>query len=778
MFRMSMALIALPAAPGKSIYTPMPIWKHRFAYSFLLFFVFLLSACSGNGSAPVPEAAPGQETVAVPLPADTPLPVETTTAGPTAVPDVVATLEGAERVAWAFYRAWEGRDYLGMYRVLSHESQAAVDSRSFTSRYQEAMVTATVQTLQAALLASRLEGDQAHMTVRVTWQTAVAGEITRDHPLTLVYQQGRWGIVWHDGLILPELRAGQRLHLEYEAPPRADIYDVHGRPLAYQGTVVTLGVIPGRIADEDRLLAALSLALDLTPQEIKEIYAPARPDWYWPIADITGDVMQAHRDRLQPHIDAGLTTSERPARLYPAGSVTAHIVGYTGYIPAEQLAHYQAQGYRGDEQVGLAGIEAWGQSYLSGIGGALTIVGPGGERLATIQESESGQARPIYTTIDLDFQRAVVEALATAVNSHPESAAGTVVVLDVATGKVRAMASFPDYDPVVFDSLRLNAAAALGEVLRHPGRPLFNRATQGEYPPGSTFKIVTMAAALNSGLYTPASLYTSTGAWNRLGDSFIKYDWLEEGHGTLSLVEALAASCNSCFYDASFNLNQLDPYLLPQTARAFGFGAPSAIQGLPEAAGLIPDPAYKVSASGREWEPGDAVNMGIGQGDVLATPLQLARLLAAIANGGTLWRPTLIDRLGGGIDEAAEAWPVEAAAELPLTSEELEAVRAGLWGVTNSSLGTATERLPRLPVPVAGKTGTSETVGLPHSFFAGYAPAAPYTRRDGTLIEEPEIAVVVLMEHAGEGSEVAVPVFRRIVELYYGIAPLTRYPWQ
>jgi penicillin-binding protein 2 len=752
--------------------------KCRFTYLFLLFSAFLVSACGGNSSAPRPEVAAEQPTLATPLPTEPPPLLETLPPGPTAVPPPVATLEGAEAVAWAFYRAWEERDYPGMYRVLSPESQAAVDSRSFVSRYQEAMTTATVQSLQAALLASRLEDEQAHMTVRVTWQTAVAGEITRDHPLTLVYHQRRWGIVWHDGLILPELQAGRRLHLESQASPRANIYDVHGRLLAYQGTVVTLGVVPGQIADENGLLAALSRVLNRTPQEIKEIYAPARPDWYWPIADITGDVMQDHINHLRPHIGAGLTTSERPARLYPQGNLTSHIVGYTGFIPAEQLARYQALGYQGGEQVGLTGIEAWGESHLSGIGGTLTIVGPAGERLATIPESESSQALPIYLTIDLDFQRAVAEALAAAVNSHPESAAGTALVLDVATGKVLAMASFPTYDPVVFDSFRLNAAAALGEVLRHPGRPLFNRATQGEYPPGSTFKIVTMAAALNSGLYTPASEYTSTGSWNRLGDSFIKYDWLEGGHGTLNLVEALSASCNSCFYDVSFNLNQADPYLLPQTARAFGFGATGAIQGLPEAAGLIPDPAYKVSTTGRDWEAGDAVNMGIGQGDVLATPLQLARLLAAIANGGALWQATLIDRMGGSTDEAAEAWPTVATAELPLTVEELEAVRAGLWGVANSELGTATERFRRLPVPVAGKTGTTETIGLPHSFFAGYAPAAPYTRRDGTLIEEPEIAIVVLMEHAGEGSEVAAPVFRRIVELYYGITPPARYPWQ
>jgi penicillin-binding protein 2 len=739
----------------------------RFSRFLLLLFLLLGASCDRAPAIPLPQAANDRSTL-------TPLP------SPTAVPTATPVPGGAEGIGLAFYRAWEGKDYLGMYSVLSPQSQALVDSHAFVRLYEEVMGEATVQTLHARPLASRQDGDRAELNARVTWKTAVVGDVTRDYTMQLVYSQERWGVVWNESLILPELKGGQRLKLEYRIPSRANIYDVNGRALAYQGTAVTLGVVPGRITDEAGLLAALSPVLNKTPAEIKASYAAALPDWYWPIGDVASETIELHLDRLRPYFSAGLTTNERLTRIYPDGGVAPHIVGYSGVIPAERLDRYKAQGYRGDEQVGLAGVEAWGENYLSGIrGGVLTIVGAGGERVAIVQESAPRQARSIYTTLDREFQAAVEQALADAVASLPGSNAGSIVVMATDTGKIRAMASFPTSNPAVFDTVRTNAAADLNAVLNHPGRPLLNRATQGEYPPGSTFKIVTMAAGLASGLYTPESRYTSTGSWNRLGPNFIKYDWLlPGGHGTISLKQGLTVSCNSCFYDVGFNVNNLNIDLLPQVSRQFGLGAPAGIQGIAEAGGLIPDHQWKVATYGEGWAPGDAVNMAIGQGFVLVTPLQLTRVLAAVANGGTLFRPTLIDRIGSGGGAPEEQWPAEAVGELPLTFDHLEAIRDGLWRATNSPSGTATHQFQRLPVPIAGKTGTAETNGPPHAWFAGYAPAAPYTRSDGAVIEQPEIAIVVMMENAGQGSDIAAPIFRRIVELYYNVTPLTPYPWQ
>jgi penicillin-binding protein 2 len=340
------------------------------------------------------------------------------------------------------------------------------------------------------------------------------------------------------------------------------------------------------------------------------------------------------------------------------------------------------------------------------------------------------------------------------------------------------MASYPTYDPTIFDANRSDQAAALGTVLNDPRQPLVNRATQGAYPAGSVFKIVTFSAAVNSDLYTPDTRYTSTGTWNRLGDEFIKTDWRSGGHGTVSLRQALVVSCNSCFYDVGYNLDGADNTLLPRIARAFGLGQPTGIQGVAEWSGLIPDPEWKLSTRGEGWVTGDAVNMAIGQGDVQVTPLQMANILAAIANGGTLNQPTLIDHIGAGGGAPEEAWPLHVNGTLPLTAEQIEIIRASLWDVTHSPSGTATHRFGGLAVPVAGKTGTAEAPpGDSHAWFAGYAPAAPFTTADGRQVAGPEIAIAAILENAGEGSDVAAPLFRRVVELYYGIEP-TPFPWE
>jgi penicillin-binding protein 2 len=517
----------------------------------------------------------------------------------------------------------------------------------------------------------------------------------------------------------------------------------------------------------------------MTPEDILFLYASALPDWYVPIGDITGEVMQENYELLQPLLEAGLVTNDRLTRLYSDQGVAPHVIGYTGYIPAEEIDSYTAIGYRGDEQVGLAGIEKWGEKYLSGTrGGVLTVVGPSGEHIATIAESEPKQARNIFVSFDSQFQSAVENALAEAIESHPLAGAGSVVVLDTKSGAVRAMASYPDYDTAIFDGSRLNSETELLRVLNDPNYPLLNRAAQGEYPPGSIFKIITFSAAVGSGVYEPSTRYTSTGSWNKLGDTFVKYDWREGGHGTVSLRQALVVSCNSCFYDAGFNLDAVDPFIIPTTARQFGLDAPTDIVGIPENTGLIPDPEWKINNVGEGWVPGDSVNMAIGQGFVQVTPLQLARVIAAVANGGTLYRPTLIDRIGAGGGAPEENWPSEAQGELPISDENLLVVQESLRDVASSSSGTASHQFVRLPVPVAGKTGTAETViDVSHAWFIGYAPAESYTLFDGTVIEEPEIAVVVMIENSGEGSAVAAPIFRRIVELYYDITPVTPYPW-
>lgn len=705
----------------------------------------------------------------------TPTPLSTPTLAPTETP----VTEAAEGVARAYYRAWEDGDYAGMYSLLSPQSQALVDQETFVELYEGIAATVTLRSVQARPLAILQEGARAQGNVEVVWDTLLVGTISRQQTVNLAHSNGRWGVVWDESLILPEMEGGQQLYMDYRIPARANIYDAEGRAMAYQGTAVTLGVIPGEVEDEDGMLQAVSTVLGRDAAAIRGLYATALPNWRVPLGELSSEALQEHITLLQPYLENGLYTEQRTSRIYPENGVAPHVVGYVGAIPAEEIDSYREEGYRGDERVGRSGVEAWGEPYLRGQrGGVLTIIGPTGEYISTVAESEPQQARSIYLTIDMAFQQAVEEALAEAVTTAPGNGAGSAVVLDVDTGNVLAMASYPSYNPAVFDVTRPNAEAELSALLNAPGNPLVNRAVQGAYPSGSLFKVITFSAGMNSGLYTPDTTYTSVGSWRGLGDDFIKYDWNRGGHGTVTMRRAITVSCNSCFYDMGFNVNAYDPFFLPETARQYGLGSPTGIEGVAENPGLIPDPDWKMASGAGGWVPGDAVNMAIGQGDVQVTPLQMARVFAAYANGGTLYTPRLIDRIGAGGGTPEETWPVEESGQIPLSDAHLEALRGALREVATQSYGTASHRFFGLPVPVAGKTGTAEAPpNNPHAWFAGYAPAEPYTLADGTVITEPEIAVLVMLEHAGEGSTYAAPLFRRIIELYYGITPLTPYHW-
>ena len=739
--------------------------KGRILLFLFLLLIFILAACGADGFPAIQDA---YEEVTI-----TPTPVHTPEATPAPM------LEDAGGIGRAFYRAWEMGDLLGMYSLLSPQSQTLVASQDFIERYEDATTTANVQAITAQPLSLIQDGNNAEMGVRVTWKTAVFDDIIREFELPLVYQDGRWGILWDEGLILPELAGGNRVRLDMRVPARANIYDSEGRALAYQGTALKLGVIPGQIEDEAGLLNALSPVLGKTPEEIKEIYAGVQPDWYWPLGEINETVMQENAAALQPYIGKGLAPPEqRLARLYAPQGAAPHIVGYVGPIPAENVDAYLEQGYDGDETIGLAGLEAWGEDYLNGErGGTLTIVSSNGDYITTIAEVAPKQARSIYTTLDYEFQAAVEQALAEAIETYPGASAGSIVVMDVNTGNLKAIASYPSYDPAIFNSLDENALAQLAVVMNDPQRPLLNRATQGAYPSGSLFKIITLSAAIESGLYTADSRYTSTGTWNGLGDNFIKTDWLQGGHGTISLRQALVVSCNSCFYDAGMNLDNWDNTFFPTIAKAFGLGSETGIE-VSESAGTIPDPEWKMNNIGEGWATGDAVNMAIGQGFVQVTPLQFVDLVAAIANGGTLYTPSVVDRIGAGAGMPEEQLPPEVRGQLPISPSTLDTLHEAMFDVANNGSGTATHQFLELPVQVAGKTGTAEDPPRnSHAWFAGYAPAAPYTKLDGTLVEDPEIAIVVMIENAGEGSAVAAPIFRRIVELYYGIEPQRPFPW-
>lgn len=692
-----------------------------------------MTACRG---APSPSPEP-----TVPLPSPTPTPL----------PDT------PEATAAAFLSAWEEDNYNTMYSLLAPASQASTDVAGFAARYQAVLQTATVLTTTATPKAALQQRDHAQVTYQLTWETALVGTLVTDTVMSLSVNQGRWGVDWSGDMIWPGLGQSNYLYMEHHIPTRANIYDRNGLALASRGTIVSVGVVPGQIEDEEQVLAALTQVTGLPPEEVQERYADRPAEWWAPIADIPAQVSIDHADLLLN--TPGIEAREKEARTYWGGGIAPHMVGWVAPIPAEEEQRYRTQGYRGDERVGVAGLERWGESYLAGThGGTLYLMDASGNPLSVVAEREAVPSRPIYTTFDREFQQRVQEILG--------DRKGAIIVLDVHTGAVLALASGPSFDPNVF----IGPASALERdaVLSNPNNPLINRATQGTYPCGSVFKIVTMDAALESGIMQPDTTFWCPGYWEGLGPDYRKTCWKEEGHGNIRLDDALTASCDVTFYAVGQSLDETDPTILPAFGRDFGLGQPTGLEGMEEVAGLVPSPTWKEETYGEGWWVGDTINLSIGQGYLLVTPLQVARMMAAVANGGTLYRPYVVGRVAPAGEELPEiVVEPEEVGSLPTSPEYLAVIQDALAGVTTDSIGTASHRFTGLSIPVAGKTGTAQAPGaesLPHSWFAAYAPA-----------DDPEIAILAMAENAGEGSEVAAPMVRQVVEIYYGL-PVTALP--
>jgi penicillin-binding protein 2 len=695
--------------------------------------LLLIMACKG------PEATtPPTATLAVP-PTLAPTPTPETN-----LPDATAAF---------FLDSWMRSDYAAMHSLLSPASRASVDAESFAQIYRSTLIEASVLTVTTRLKSSLREGDRAWAAFDLQLDTALAGTFITDTVMSLSLHGDRWGVDWDPSLIWPQLGPDRFFRMEYTVPLRANIYDRNGLGLAREGTIVTVGVIPGDVEDNEAVVAALREITDLSADEILARYVNAPATWKIPIADISSDVSIERNDVLAA--TAGIYREEKPGRIYPHGGAAPHVVGWVAPVPAEQLDAYRARGYRGDEWVGIYGFEAWGEEILAGKhGGRLTLVTGDGTFVELLSESSPVPGRAIYLTIDRDFQEQVQQIIG--------KRKGAIVVLDANTGAILALASGPGFDSNVFTG----PAGEVGrsQILSDSRRPLINRALHGTYPLGSVFKIVTIAAAMEEAHMDPdGTSFFCPGYWDGLGEAARKGCWEEDGHGDITLKDALTASCDVTFYEVGLTLDGVGEDILAEYARGFGLGELTGLVGLPEDSGLVPDYEWKVNNVGEPWWVGDSVNLSIGQGYLLVTPLQVARMMAAVANGGTLLRPYIIDHIGSSANgEPVDTWEPEVVGTIPVSPGHLAAIQQALLGVTTMEIGTAPHRFAGLTIPVAGKTGTAESGGpesLPHSWFGAYAPA-----------NAPEIAIVVIVEQIGEGSTYAAPMVRQVVEAYYGMA--------
>jgi penicillin-binding protein 2 len=715
---------------------------------------FFLTACSSGGGL-------GNSF----FPTQTPLPPPIVNV--TSAPDPSLTLK-------AYMDALKAEDYNTMYGLLSKVTQDSIKLEDFAKRNRDALNEMSASSFDYEITSSLVNPYSSEIAYKVTYHTALVGDIQRDMIAKMALEGGQWKLNWDDSLILPELAGGNTLKMDYSIPSRGNIYDRNGNVIAAQSDAYGFYVIPGNVTEKSReaLLTQAWLLCGIAPEvlaaQIDDRIAGGASLYPIPLCEAS----EQESERIRNVYPAGLEWETYNSRFYFQQGTGSNIVGYTQQVPAEELEKYRRLGYAGDERVGQQGIEKWAEDYLAGKhGGTLYVVNPSTGAIVTkVGESAATPADSVYLTIDRNLQYYAEEAL--------KSFTGAAVVIERDTGRVLAMATSPDFDSNIFEPNNPIASSQIAELFQRTDQPLLNRAAQGQYPLGSVFKVITMSAGMESGLFVPETEYDCQYDWTRLPDQ-VRHDWTwqhcqdrlaagkecntsdSKPSGVLTLSEGLMRSCNPFFWEIGYTLFQQNRSNdIANMARAFGLGQKTGIEQIQEEAGQINDPPTVI----------DVVNQAIGQGDVQVTPLQVARFIAALGNGGTLYRPQLVEKIEPVSGAATEIFKPTAQGTLPVLPSRLDFLRDAMISVVKNPRGTANFRLRGLDIPIAGKTGTAESgSGLPHAWFAGYTMASESTNL-------PDIAIAVVLENQGEGSDYAAPVFRAIVETYYFGTPRSK-PW-
>lgn len=696
------------------------------------------------------------------------------------LPTAQINLDAAQRAAVNYLEAWRQQDFISMYELLSFTSQEATSFERFQNLYADAQNEMTMASLSyQARAISRMNVTTVQLVYDVTFQTNILGQFAdtgRTMTLVLDSDTGAWRVAWSLADIFAEMGSGATLRFESRIPSRANIYDRNGVILAdMNGVVVRVNVIQEEMPERATCIASLAEITGETREDIEAVLSRAGANWVVDVGTLERSDFTAHHERLERECKATFQ-SIAVRRYLPTGSLLPHVIGNVGLPDEDEVDELVRQGFNAETIIGKSGIErSWDNVLRGSPGGRLSLFGPDGTLLRTLAESSSQIPESLWLTIDADLQEYVLRSIGEAFLENREGWGGRApgaagIVLDVNTGELLALASWP-----TFDANALNPFPAIGrtvadqiqeDIAADERVPLLNRAAQGVFQAGSTFKVVDAVGVLDSGIYTPETTYLSTGSWRYEND--VRFDWLAGGHGRVNTAGALTVSCNSCFYQVGFLMNEQDPYLLPGYARRMGLGAVTGLNAISEASGTIPDPDYIAEIGPAlglvPWNYSNAVNLAIGQGEVQVTPLQMARMYAAIANGGTLYRPQLV-RERGILDQRTMVAEPDSNGRFDVPDWVLAEVQNGLCAVTTEQRGTA-EFVFRLPTPsplqdigVCGKTGTAET-GIAgeatHAWFIAWAPR-----------ERPQVVVAVMVENGGEGSGTAAPIVERIMEYYF-----------
>ncbi len=562
-------------------------------------------------------------------------------------------------------------------------------------------------------------------------------------------------IVGHTYLALSE---SNRIRTVEIPPARGLIYDRNGVLLVNNAPSFNLYAVPGDLRDLDYAASRLATLIDLPPEEIHRRLKGKREDAYLQVK-IKNNLSMTEVARVEAHrLELpGVHIEVEFKRNVIDETLAAHLLGYVGEVSQKQLASKRYPGLKQGDVIGQYGIEQTYDADIRGVPGRKMIeVDALGQEKHLIKKQAPLVGNDTYLTIDAIVQKAAEAALG--------EEAGAVVALDPRSGEVIALASRPAFNP---NALSVGLTSAAWRALaKDERRPMMNRAIQGRYPPGSTYKVIMSAALLETGKTSRSESVRCPGFFPFGGRDF--RDWKKGGHGTVALHRALVESCDVYFYKMGVRL-PIDT--ISHYSHLFGLGEATGIPLSGESSGLIPSTEWKKRVRKEPWYPGETLSVSIGQGYVLTTPLQMATAISAVAADG-VWRPPRLlkkqrNRQSG---QTTEMTP-EPGRRLPLSPENLREIQSALAGVVAEPGGTAASARSKL-ISIAGKTGTAQVLEIKgdvrkklpkafddHAWFVAYAP-----------VEHPQIAVAVLVEHGGHGGSAAAPIAKKVIETYFNPA--------
>lgn len=549
-------------------------------------------------------------------------------------------------------------------------------------------------------------------------------------------------------------------------PERGLIFDRNGEILAENITTYSLEVIPEQVGNLKSTLDDLRTLLNITDEEIARFQSQKSLRKSFESVPLRLELTEEEIAKFSVKMPyfPGVEVRARMLRTYPYGYLTAHFVGYVGRISESEMQTLDVAQYRGTFHVGKSGIEKSYEAALHGKTGYEEFeTNVQGRAIQELGTSEPEPGADLYLSLDIRLQKIAYDGLG---NFN-----GAVVAIEPSTGKVLALVSKPSFDPNPFvHGIKKDDYDALQ---KSPNRPLFDRTIRGLYPPGSTVKPFVAMAGLEVLHMSPAQ-HTSCPGFYRLPNSSHKYrDWRKSGHGSVDMRYAITQSCDVYFYDLAHRLG-IDR--LQAFVEKFGLGKRTGIDLDGENKGLFPSQEWKMKKRKQQWFPGDTLSAGIGQGFVQATPLQMARAVAILANHGTDVEPRLVSEIKAGyeLENPFPKSPPQIVA--PMTNGHWTQVVAAMIDVVHSARGTAKSIGPGLPFHIAGKTGTAQVFTIKqgqsyqasrikktlrdHAWFVSFAPA-----------EAPRIAVAVIAENGGHGGSVAAPIARSVIRTYLGGKP-------